>query len=200
MIKKCEWCGNGFDTSYKVQKYCCEDCSKRAKNERCKEYHRRKSDEKPKTILKCQICGAEFVSKWGAVVCSNPCRKEYQRRVAHDYYEQHYQPKMRKCVVCGKEFVVKHNFKVCSTECRTVRDKQKAKEFYQKYKPKALKRKAEQRARFKAEEPPVDYRHLKLDGKVLDKAQMTVDEYNRIHGTKYSYGQYVHYVESKGVK
>lgn len=42
--------------------------------------------------------------------------------------------------------------------------------------------------------------HRVLDGKVLHKAEMTVDEYNRTHGTNYSYGQYVFYVESKGVK
>ncbi len=36
-----------------------------------------------------------------------------------------------------------------------------------------------------------------VDGKVLHKAQTIVDEYNRTHGTNYSYGQYVHFVESR---
>lgn len=152
--------------------------------------------KKTKLIRKCEICGEEFeVGRGSPKTCSEDCRAKYQQQYWENYYLVHKDVVMRECVVCKKTFERKGNLQVCSENCRTVRDEQKAKDFYEKYKPIARQKKKEWKARMKAEEPLVEVEHRKLDGKVLHKAQMTVDEYNRTHGTNYSYGQYVHYVE-----
>ncbi len=84
--------------------------------------------------------------------------------------------------VCKNKFETRNNSKVCSENCRTIRDEKRTKEFREKYK-------------YLPKKPKVDVKLENLDSNVLHKAQMTVDEYNRTHGTNYSYGQYVHFVE-----
>jgi hypothetical protein len=105
-----------------------------------------------------------------------------------EYYWSHKEVKMRKCVICGAEFVAKGAMKVCGNKCQVIRDKQRQKDYWESYSTIAKQKKKEYEAK-RMEEQPM------LDGKVLDRAEMTVDEYNRTHGTNYSYGQYVHYVE-----
>lgn len=197
MAKICAYCGKEYDSNR--SKYCSEECSKSAKRQTFLEYQRQKNANKPKQTRICVVCGKEFKSNYGAKCCSDECREKNTQQWVHDYYEAKRKIKQRKCVVCGKEFESRANMKVCGEECRTIRDEKRAKEFYEKYKAIAKQKKKERTARLK-EEPLVEFEHRKLDGKVLHKAEMTVDEYNRTHGTNYSYGQYVHYVESKGVK
>ena len=101
---------------------------------------------------------------------------------------------MHKCVVCGTEFEAKGSLKVCSDKCREIRDKERQKQFWQSYRAVYKQKKKEHVAKLKEQQQPM------FDGKVLHRAEMTVDEYNKAHGTNYSYGQYVYYVESKGAK
>lgn len=194
MSKICQLCGKEYESNR--SKYCSKECAKEAKRQTFLEYQKQKNANKPKQKRICVVCGKEFESNYGAKCCSDECREKNTQQWVHDYYEAKRKIKQRKCVVCGKEFESRANMKVCGEECRTIRDEKRAKEFYEKYKAIAKQKKKERTARLK-EEPLVEVEHRKLDGKVLHKAQMTVDEYNRTHGTNYSYGQYVFYVESR---
>ncbi len=197
MSKICAWCGKEYESQARRSKYCSSLCVKLAKNQSCIEYNKRRNANKPKQTRICIVCGKEFKSNYGAKCCSDECREKNTQRWVHDYYEAKRKIKIRKCVVCGKEFDTRANMKVCSEECRTIRDSQKAKEFYEKYKLIAKQKKKERTAKVKEENQLAEVEHRKFDSKVLHKAQMTVDEYNRTHGTNYSYGMYVHYVENK---
>jgi hypothetical protein len=124
-------------------------------------------------------------------------------RLAHNYRNLLIQRKKREnrvkktgiCEICKKVFIPgKGGSKTCSNACRS--------EYYKKYyfnvtvprrKDDGYKSQKKKKPQVVVEEP------RPLDGKVLHKAQMTVDEYNKAHGTNYSYGYYVHYIESKGV-
>lgn len=109
--------------------------------------------------------------------------------------------KKRICEVCLKEFIVgRGDPNVCGKECRDIRNKKRTQNYYKNNKEQFRENKRKSLARLKAEEQMLEVEHRELDGKVLHRAEMTVDEYNRTHGTNYSYGQYVFYVESKGVK
>jgi hypothetical protein len=86
------------------------------------------------------------------------------------------------------------------------KERKRAKDYYWNVRKKAnLQTKLQRQAEKERQERLIDAVYQpetearELDGKVLQKAEMTVDEYNRTHGTNYSYGQYVHYVESRGV-
>ena len=193
MIKKCAWCGKEFDAKHGKIKYCTPLCAKLAHNQRCTESNKRRAEAghplQPKTRIGV-ICGTEFtVGRGGSICCSDECRAENGRRHSLEYYFAHKEVKMRKCEICGTEFVAKGSMKVCGNECRQIRDKKKRQEYWGSYGTIAKQKKKEYEARLKEQQQPV------LDGKVLHRAEMTVDEYNRTHGTNYSYGQYVHFVE-----
>jgi len=163
----------------------------------------------------CKWCGKEFEPKTKRDrYCSRDCRRLQDNKYKNEYYikkraEQRKPTKV--CTVCGKEFVpVTHNQMICSAECRKIVERERQRLYYRSVIQKPMKeatriRKAERQAEKERQEQLIDdvyqpeYEARKLDGKVLHKAQMTVDEYNRTHGTNYSYGQYVHYVESRGV-
>lgn len=196
MSKICAWCGKEFDERHYNQKFCSDDCASQAKAKRTLDYYHQKATNKPKKMRKCIVCGEEFeVKQGGRKVCSDKCRAINDSRRASKHYYAHKEVVIKTCVICGKEFEVTGSHTVCGAECRKIRDEKTAKAFYEKYKPIARQKKKEWKARMKAEEPLVEVEHRVLDGKVLDKAEMTVDEYNKAHGTNYSYGMYVHYVE-----
>lgn len=197
----CKWCGKGFKPKTRRDKYCCVECSKEARKEQSRENANRYY-QKHKTIsyTTCVICGKKFEAKQGgAITCGWECRQKYHQIKLHENYERKKTDSIQVCTICGKEFESKSGWKVCGEECRIIRNRIKQREFYEKYKPIALKRAKEKRERLKEEECVVEVERRPLDGKVLHRAEMTVDEYNRTHGTNYSYGQYVFYVESKGV-
>jgi len=106
-------------------------------------------------------------------------------------------------MICGKEFErTNENRKFCSDECRKEQARRQSEKFYRQYTQ--IQRQEDAELKKSVQEMTDDvyqpeYEHRELDGKVLHKAEMTVDEYNRTHGTNYSYGQYVHYVESRGI-
>ena len=201
MIKVCAWCGKEYESTSMKRKYCSELCSRLAHNQRSADCKKRREEASPKQkdIRKCVICGKEFESHNNAVTCSKECQYENSRRHSIEYYWSHKEKKMRKCIICGKEFEARGQLQVCGVECREIRDKQKAKAFYQARKEdfRSYKKAYNQKRK---EEELIEIEPRELDGKVLHRAEMTVDEYNKAHGTNYSYGQYVHYVESKGVK
>ena len=161
----------------------------------------------------CKWCGKEFEPKTKRdKYCSPECR----RLNDNDYKNKYYLKKraeqrnpFRVCKVCGKEFIpVKYNQLICSDECRKVVAKQHCKDYYHSVRREQMQEETRRRqAKRKAEQERIDKiiddtyqpetEARELDGKVLHKAQMTVEEYNRTHGTNYSYGQYVHYVESR---
>lgn len=150
-------------------------------------------------------CDNEFEPQHGNQrYCCNRCSKLARCKSVLDRYKKKQANKPRKkriCVVCRKEFIVgKGDPDVCGKECRDIRDKKWAQNYYNNNKEQFRENKRKSLARLKADEPLVETEHRVLDGTVLDKAQMTVDEYNMTHGTNYSYGQYVFYVESKGAK
>ena len=98
------------------------------------------------------------------------------------------------CKICGKNFIPKvHNQVICGGEdCRKTNEMNNRKA--------RTKANAElMKEHTKTKRAQIEVEAVQLDGKVLDRAEMTVDEYNRTHGTNYSYGQYVHYVESRGI-
>jgi hypothetical protein len=197
MMKICAWCGKEY-TDPKKRKYCSVMCAKSAHSKKCVESNKRREAAKnePKEKRICVICGKEFdVGRGNSICCSDKCRAENLRRHSMEYYWSHKEVKMRKCVICGTEFVAKGAMKVCGKEeCRVKRDKQRQKEYWESYSTIAKQKRKEYEAELKAKQQSL------FDGKVLDRAEMTVDEYNKAHGTNYSYGQYVFYVESKGVK
>lgn len=78
------------------------------------------------------------------------------------------------------------------------KERERAKKYYYSVGKKKRQEEAQRRKAEKEQQKQLTITR-ELDGKVLHKAEMTVDEYNRTHGTNYSYGQYVHYVESRGV-
>ena len=163
----------------------------------------------------CQWCGKEFEPKTKRDrYCSRECSRLRDNNYKKEYYREQrkkMQNPVRECRVCGKEFVPEvRNQLICSDECRKAKEREWRKEYYrstireqmqEETRIRKAKRKAEQerieRMIDDVYQPEVEERVL--DGKVLHKAEMTVDEYNRTHGTNYSYGQYVHYVESRGV-
>lgn len=191
MIKICAWCGKEFEHKHPLKTYCSDLCAKLSHNQKCSKNQKRRLAMIPKKTRICIVCGKEFVpGRGGALVCSQECREQYATSNRSQTQGCERIGKHRLCVVCGKEFESRYNLKICSEECRKIRDRKKKRAFYESYKLRDKKEK----------EQLVEVEHRVLDGTVLDKAQMTVDEYNRTHGTNYSYGQYVFYVESKGVK
>ena len=158
-------------------------------------------------LKQCQWCGKEFDAPNSKHrYCSDKCHKKKQYAYENEFYKKKraLQPKpIKVCMICGKEFErTKHNLKFCSDECRKEQAKRQSKKFHRQYKQEEAQRRKAEKERIDIMIDDVyqpEYEERELDGKVLHKAEMTVDEYNRTHGTNYSYGQYVHYVESRGL-
>jgi predicted nucleic acid-binding Zn ribbon protein len=177
----CKWCGKEFDAPNSKVKYCSDYCRKKRQYAYEKEFYKNQRASRPKPVKVCMICGKEFSrTNENRKFCSDECRKEQARRQSKKFYHQYKQEEA--------EFFAK--------------ERERAREYYLSV---GKKRRQEEAQRRKAEQERIDrmiddvyqpeYEHRELDGKVLHKAEMTVDEYNRTHGTNYSYGQYVHYVE-----
>lgn len=194
--KVCVICGKEFEIKHGNSKTCSEGCATEHKRRVMRElYEKGKKARKPKKhqeprIRICVICGKEFTVRGNSICCSDKCRAENGRKLSREYYWAHKKTTMRTCVICGTEFVAKGAMKVCGMEeCRVKRDRQRQKDYWESYSAIAKQKRKEYEAELKAKQQPL------FDGKVLDRAEMTVDEYNKTHGTNYSYGQYVFYVE-----
>ena len=192
--RACVICGKEFAITHGNIKTCSEDCAKEHRRRTMHELYERNKTQEYRT---CVICGKEFEVHSRTITCSMACRRKQQIQWYDDNVKDKRTPNMRTCIVCGKEFDSRNNAKVCSMECREIREKQVRKEFYQRYKKIGKKWSRDNSDKAKGEVCQVEVEHRKLDGKVLHRAEMTVDEYNRTHGTNYSYGQYVFYVESR---
>lgn len=198
----CKECGKEFEPKTKRDVYCSKDCYASSRKEQSRLNANRYYHQHKITQYKiCKACGATFATKQGgAVTCANDeCKRNYRAMKAREKYIKKREALPEKppkqpceCAVCSRLFIPhKPNTKVCSEECR----EQFKKDYHKRYRQMAkLKPKDE----FYLPKPKAETKPL--DGKVLHRAEMTVDEYNRTHGTNYSYGQYVFYVESKGVK
>ena len=151
--------------------------------------------------MKCawMLCGKEFEpTHHRRKYCCELCAKAAQIYKINKRAKEKRVKVQKKCAVCPNLFYPHNGRKTCSDECRKIYYKNYAKKYEVNYRHLyRTKPKPEIKDDFdyifkKSEAKP-------LDGNVLHKAEMTVDEYNRTHGTNYSYGYYVHYIESKGV-
>jgi hypothetical protein len=154
----------------------------------------------------CKWCGKEFDAPNSKVkYCSDYCRKKKQYAYEKEFHKKRRASRpnpIKVCLICGKEFErTNENRKFCCDECRKEQARRQKAAFHRLYTQEQRKKDAELKKAIQKMTDDVyqpEYEARKLDGKVLHKAEMTVDEYNRTHGTNYSYGQYVHYVESRG--
>lgn len=83
-------------------------------------------------IKKCSVCGKEFLSKYGAEICSEECkqiRKKEQDRKGNlrRYSGESSVPFEKVCPECGKEFETLRNV-YCSKECAGKARKRNVKE------------------------------------------------------------------------
>lgn len=88
----CEKCGKPYIVNSGNQRYC-KDCAEEVRRERAREinlvysreYRAKYSDKVRQSKLRiqvpitCVICGREFVSREGALTCSEDCRREWKR-------------------------------------------------------------------------------------------------------------------------
>lgn len=177
----CKWCGKEFDAPNSKVKYCSDRCRKKKQNAYEREFYKKQRASQPKPVRVCMICGKEFErTNENRKFCSDECRKEQAKRKSYEYNRQCKELQRQEDDFFTKEQSRKYYL--------AIGEKKRQEE--------ALRRKAIDKIIDDTYQPEVETREL--DGKVLHKAEMTVDEYNRTHGTNYSYGQYVHYVESRG--
>lgn len=143
-----------------------------------------------------KYCNNEFQPKTHRekYCCKNCAKAAHSYRVNEREKKDRKAAKVqRKCAVCPNMFYpTSGGTKTCSKECREIYYRDYHSKYYQNV-YKKVRQGAKQEEEIEYDLPKVERKPL--DGKVLHKAEMTVDEYNRTHGTNYSYGQYVHYVE-----
>ena len=117
--KFCLICGKKFVSSYGWQKYCSDECSRKAELIRSREYQRQKriANPKPKPGKICAVCGKKFLPNNNSQkFCSANCRQIFSEN-KHKITRQGETVKL--CLCCGKPFVAKlHTQIFCSKECR----------------------------------------------------------------------------------
>ncbi len=121
-------------------------------------------------IKTCPVCAKEFESELiQTVYCSPECTKEMQRRRSREYYRAHRPPPV--CFMCGKALGEGRRVKYCP-ECRA-----------------KARRRAQRRCTG----------CLLPDNRIprcLDEIADEVEQYNKAHGTSYSYGWYTYLKDS----
>lgn len=121
-------------------------------------------------IKTCPVCAKEFESELiQTVYCSPECVKEMQRRRSREYYRAHRPPPV--CFMCGKALGEGRRVKYCP-ECR-----------------KEAQRRSKRRCTG----------CLLPDNRIprcLDEIADEVEQYNKAHGTSYSYGWYTYLKDS----
>lgn len=125
-------------------------------------------------IKACPVCKREFESELiQTVYCSPECVKEMQRRRSREYYRAHRPPPV--CAECGKALPDGRRVKYCP-ECR----KEAIKKQKMRCAPPRL--------------PDIRIPHC------LDEIEYEVSQYNKAHGTNYSYGWYTYLADSGKLK
>lgn len=111
LTKVCATCGEEFETSNSVTKYCSDECRRKARRKTSREYAR--------TVVypprSCEECGKEFTPRAkNSRFCCTECSVQYHKR---KHLKGGLAPK--KCAVCGKEFTPNSaSAKYCSDDCR----------------------------------------------------------------------------------
>lgn len=135
----CPNCGKTFQTAKDYQIYCSVDCQRFAHNERNKVRQKLLYEPRPKKkkvkppkvpeIVACAYCGKEFEKHYGAIYCSDECKREAtnQRRRESRQAEQKYE-QIGYCLVCGKEYIKRSARSVRCPECVAESRKIKAKD------------------------------------------------------------------------
>ena len=109
-MANCIVCGKEYTPKRKDQKWCCEECKKKYRNDKRRKEH-------PDKV--CKYCGKSFSPKKDTQnFCCKRCREKYfeENRPKREYKV--------KCSECGKEFVAsrnkteKENLKFCCKKCR----------------------------------------------------------------------------------
>lgn len=85
-IKQCRCCGKDFDATGRGGiAYCSDECRTFSQRERSRESHRiryrEKRKSKPKRIIPCRRCGAEFVSTWNQAYCPKCIMNPYDEQM-----------------------------------------------------------------------------------------------------------------------
>jgi len=129
----CEHCGNGFEASNRVKRFCSEKCRKTAERKR---YRRKKLQWTQQKRYKetglrpferqCKTCGTKFTAKYnGEGYCSEPCREVgYEKAklagqaAARERYYANKQPHELSCAWCETSFESESKVKYCSDQCR----------------------------------------------------------------------------------
>lgn len=86
----------------------------------------------------CQICGKQFESCNGRLVCSEECRLERKRQQDRKGNYRRYNglsnvPVEKICPVCGEKFEALNNVKYCSLSCSETARRKMQKENFQEY-------------------------------------------------------------------
>lgn len=151
----------------------CEVCGKKlkARNKKycCAACRTKAQEERREELLRaekrvCKFCGEEFTpDRHHSKYCSEECRTAYYAKNSAANISE------RECPICHKMFVPKSDKGVyCSKKCR-----QRVGTYYGMYR----------------EKPEVD--RAKKRQTDLRRAMSKISEYNKSHGTNYSYGQAV---------
>jgi len=96
MIKKCQMCGNDFETASNRALYC-SDCRKKRQVEKNNAYKKRKSEGLSREIGStqiCPVCGKEFILKTGSQKACEECQPKQamstKSKVNNRYTKSHY--------------------------------------------------------------------------------------------------------------
>lgn len=124
ITKKCDVCGNKFETEYDTWfNYCSDECKREGKR-------------LFSTVTKeCKICGRKFeADRDNMIYCSDECRKEANRIRNRERYHS-VSIVIKVCEICGKKFEGHGNAKYCCDECRKEADRIRRREKYESAKP-----------------------------------------------------------------
>lgn len=131
---KCVICGKEFQSNRPYQKTCSIECreenqrrqNRKSKQQRC--IKKGKPQVTIGTILKCPVCGEEFIKEYKNQVCCSPeCQKlrNHDKRNADKLWRREQEkkqgktPKAYECHNCGKQFTPNYaKEKFCSDKCR----------------------------------------------------------------------------------
>lgn len=133
-MKLCKICGAVFSPTNNNQKYCSNECSRIAINEKHRRRYMQKKNTNKKTITKvCTVCGSLFVLTHSAqIMCSKECVKKKKALIAKRYYlnnkttllkkSAEYRKKQgrqggKQCILCGAET---RGFICKGSECKKI--------------------------------------------------------------------------------
>lgn len=129
----CQTCSNQWHYAQRRHEFTCQHCKKRFKakkpdrNKFCSrecafafKTDKAESKRKPADERECRQCGKMFVPSYGAIYCSDDCRKERSREKAREYGAREKPVRRRRCKECGEMFTPEYGDKrrgYCSKQC-----------------------------------------------------------------------------------